>query len=86
MSDDVCPCALFHRLLLGILSGLGVPVVGLRRLAFSDDSSKGVITYYPNLLRSEFLSEFIIGISKLGFVVLGHGGGLFVGMGEHSGM
>jgi hypothetical protein len=86
MSDDACPCALFHRLLLGILSGLGVPVVGLRRLAFSDNSSKGVITYYPNLLGSELLPQFIIGISKLGFVVLGHGGGLFVGMRGHSDM
>lgn len=63
-----------------------MPVVGLRRLAFSDDFSEGVITYYPNLLGSEFLPEFIIGISKLGFVVLGHGGGLLVAVRGHAGM
>lgn len=63
-----------------------MPVVGLRRLAFSDDFSKGVITYYPNLLGSELLPEFIIGISKLGFVILGHGGGLPVAVRGHFGM
>lgn len=61
-----------------------MPVVGLRRLAFSDNFSEGVITYYPNLLGSELLPEFIIGISKLGFVVLGDGSGLFVAMCRHS--
>lgn len=58
-------------------------MVGLRRLAFSDDFSKGVITYYPYLLGSKLLPEFVIGISKLGFEVLGYGSGLFVAVGGH---
>lgn len=61
-------------------------MTGLRRLTFSDDFSEGVITYYPNPVGSKLLPEFVIGMSKLSFVVLGHGGRLFVAMGRHSGM
>jgi hypothetical protein len=55
----------------------------LGRRAFTDDLSKGIVSDDPDLSRGELLPKFVIGISKLCFVILGHGTRMVVAACRH---
>jgi len=55
-------------------------------LTFAYDPAKGVVSYYFDLCGGEFLTELVIGGSKVSLMVLDHGGGVLVRSLGHDGM